>query len=215
MKTKEIWKKVPIKEYEKFYEVSSLGKVRCLDRTVHIRSSDQKMYTRNFKGRECRYATRGDYLQVRLIYSQKAIYPNVHRLVAEAFIPNPENKPCVNHKNGNKLDNRASNLEWVTYKENTKHRFIVLRQHGAHKGKFGEKSHCCKPVNQFTKEHVFVKRWPGIKIAGDACGIDNTSITRNCKGQLLSAGGFIWEYADRVFETSIKKGITKIKSYEN
>ena len=60
------------------------------------------------------------YLSVFLWLQGERLTKRVHRLVAEAFIPNPDNLPVENHKNGNKLDNRAENLEWVTYKENTR-----------------------------------------------------------------------------------------------
>lgn len=65
--------------------------------------------------------TRGGYRMIVLTINGKKHYPLVHRLIAEAFIPNPENKPEVNHKNGNKLDNRVENLEWVSRKENHIH----------------------------------------------------------------------------------------------
>lgn len=67
------------------------------------------------------YIAGNGYLTVRLSNNGKVVNYSVHRLLAEAFIPNPENKPCVNHKDGNKLNNSLDNLEWVTYAENTKH----------------------------------------------------------------------------------------------
>lgn len=66
------------------------------------------------------------YFQVGLTKNHKRYFFGVHRLVAEAFIPNPQNKPCVNHRNGIRYDNRMENLEWVTYSENMKHAYSVL-----------------------------------------------------------------------------------------
>ena len=67
----------------------------------------------------------GGYTKVRLCVGGKTSLHFVHRLVAEAFIPNPENKPCVNHKDGNKQNNKTANLEWVTYSENMFHSMSI------------------------------------------------------------------------------------------
>ena len=98
---KEIWK--PVVGYEGLYEVSDLGRVRNA-KTKKIRSSHPNGKT-------------GKYL----ILNIKKTNPLVHRLVAKAFVPNPEEKPCVNHINNKKHDNRAINLDWVSYQENTQH----------------------------------------------------------------------------------------------
>ena len=96
----EIWK--PIKNYEELYEVSSLGRVRSLDRET-IDSMGRKQY---FKGKVLKpQYDRYGYLYVPLNKSGKKKF-KVHRLVAEAFIPNPDNKPCVDHINTNKEEQK-------------------------------------------------------------------------------------------------------------
>ena len=100
----EIWK--PIKDYEGLYEISNLGRVKSLN------------YSRTGKEQILKPQKRKNgYLGVILCYKNTQKQVNIHRLVAEAFIPNPENKPYVDHINTDKLDNRACNLRWVTQKE--------------------------------------------------------------------------------------------------
>lgn len=105
------WK--PIKNYEDRYEVSDTGLIKSLkaNRGVGSRLEDRQRKTTLNKG----------YESVALCKDGKLRYFQVHRLVAEAFIENPNDLPQVNHKNGNKLDNRASNLEWCTHQYNQIH----------------------------------------------------------------------------------------------
>jgi hypothetical protein len=113
----ETWK--AIKGFEKQYEVSNIGNVRSIDRVVkHYREG----FTRKYKGtaKSLRFDKDG-YLKCNLKNDGKTFNFRVHRLVGEAFIPNIDNKPVINHKNGIKTDNRVENLEWCTISENTIH----------------------------------------------------------------------------------------------
>ena len=111
----EIWK--PVVGYEGYYEVSNLGRMRSLDRMVNHKSGTQYLQ----RGQILAPRFRDGYVSTAISKFGKTKYCRIHRLVAQAFIPNPENKPTVNHKNGNKLDNSVENLEWATQSENQIH----------------------------------------------------------------------------------------------
>lgn len=113
---KEIWKDVV--NYENLYKISNLGRVKSL-------------YRMGANERICKLhiGTRG-YLEVNISKNNIRKKVRVHRLIAEAFIPNPENKPEVNHIDGNKLNNSIENLEWVTRSENIQHSFKIGLNYG-------------------------------------------------------------------------------------
>lgn len=105
----EMWK--DILGYEGLYQISSIGRVKSLPRINKNRVIQQEIYKKPSR------LPKG-YLRIGLCKNGKTTYYAIHRLVAEAFIPNPENKPCVNHKDCNTSNNNKENLEWVTYEEN-------------------------------------------------------------------------------------------------
>ena len=115
-----VWKQ--IKDFEGLYEVSNTGVIRSVDRYVRNTSKSKRFVKGNIKPQNIR-STTCEYLHVNLWKDNKGTTFSVHRLMAKTFIPNEENKPMVNHIDGNKLNNNASNLEWVTCSENHKHAF--------------------------------------------------------------------------------------------
>jgi hypothetical protein len=136
----------PIKGYEDSYEISNTAKVRAKPRVVGHSFGESA----HLKGLERKQHNRGNgYLFVALWKNNKGITHLVHRMVAEAFIPNPDRKPFINHKDGVKTNNNVENLEWCTKSENAIHAFRM----GLIKKKFyGEGPKAVKVINTETGE---------------------------------------------------------------
>lgn len=117
--TNEIWKDIP--GFEGIYQASNIGQIKSLERIRNGGGSISKcrIKERILKPRKNKVG----YLHLMICNNGKRSTHSIHRLVAIAFLPNYLNKPTVNHKNGNKLDNRVENLEWATFSENTNHGF--------------------------------------------------------------------------------------------
>ncbi len=187
---KEIWK--PIKNFEGRYEVSSLGRIKSLSKKVAIkngyRTTKEKILKPRLDGSK-------NYYKVCLGRNYEF---QIHRLVAQAFIQNPENKPQVNHINGVKTDNRAENLEWVTRSENGKHAFKNGLWKPVWKGLTGSKSSFSKKVNQYNLDGTFIKTWGSIIDIQNETGINQSAISQCCNGIIKKSHGYIWKFCDEV-----------------
>lgn len=139
--------------------------------------------------------SKNGYLRVCLHKDKKQFNRSVHRLIAETFIPNPENKQQVNHKNGIKFDNRVENLEWCSGSENVKHAFRVLnRIHPRpNKNKFGKDNPLSKGCVQIKNGRV-IAEFDGLSEAERVTGICHAGISACCRGKISNSGGYQWEY---------------------
>ena len=171
----EIWK--PIMGYEGVYEVSNLGRVKsyCKGKNGVI-----------LKGSKHNFG----YIKVSLMGKQVL----VHRLVAEAFILNPDNKPCIDHINGITSDNRVENLRWCTQKENLNNPIFTKRSSVSHKGKYGTQSSNHKAIIQFELNGELVRKWECAIDAQKEIGVCRKAISAVLRGKCKTAGGFLWEY---------------------
>ena len=189
----EIWK--DIEGYEGIYQVSNLGRVRSLDRYItrpHPKTGVPMQYFQ--RGRDIKPAMqKGGYLFVGLKDKPRKQLVNVHRLVAKAFVPGYFEGADVNHKDCDRTNNRADNLEWVTRREN-------LMYHTPDNETPMEQIHKSQrsPVIQMTMEGEFIREWPSIHAAHLALNIDSKSITGCCRGYYgnKSAGGYRWKFKE-------------------
>ena len=168
-----LWKEIP--DTDGKYLISTAGEVMAISRRVKFGNVFRwtKTNIRTARKKE------NGYLELEILGKHHYI----HRLVAEAFIPNPYNFPCINHKDENKENNSVENLEWCDYYYNANYGTRTKR---AKEKQFGDRF---AVINIDTGE---VYKTP--KDASRATGIHNDSISRVCKGKSKTAGGYRWRY---------------------
>ena len=153
------------------YQVSNLGNVKSIN------------YRHTNKEKVLNPSLRRNYYSVQLYNKNGLKVCNIHRLVAEAFIPNPNNLPIVNHKDENKLNNYAENLEWCSQKYNC--------NYGERNEKIGNRVR--KKITQYSKKGEKIKEWRSLIDASKTLNISISDISLCCRGKLKSAGGYKWE----------------------
>lgn len=181
----------PVVGYEGLYEVSSFGRIKRLEHMILLKNGHRKIKeiimspSNNSRGYQHVNLSKNKIKQTNLL----------HRLVAEAFIPNPDNLPCINHKDENKLNNfvfvnpdgsvdlEKSNLEWCTYQYNN--------TYGNRLKKSTNKR--SKPVLQYTLDGEFVREWPSASEAGRN-GYKQQAIVKCCNNTLKKHHGYIFKY---------------------
>jgi len=161
---------IPISGFNGEYEISDFGRVKS---NKYNRSKILKLNKHN-KG----------YVKVNLTFNKKVYSKYVHRLVAEAFIKNHHNYKQINHKDENKLNNQCDNLEWCDCKYNINYGNGIKHR----------KSKLCKKVIQSDLEGNIIKIWNSIIEAEIEGGFTNSNITKCCKGDIKTHGGYIWGY---------------------
>lgn len=180
----EIWKKID--GFDSLYKISNLGIVKSLGK-----GKSTNPYHNKENLIKTTYSKTG-YEKIKLSKDGKRYFFHMHRLVALNFILNTENKREVNHINGNKSDNRACNLEWVTSSENQKHAFKL----GLQTSKIGENNKQSKKVRQLTIDGVEVNVFESINDIKRKLGYNSFGIIKCCKKEkkYKTAYKYKWEY---------------------
>lgn len=189
----EIWKDIP--DFEGYYQVSNLGRVRSVDR--YVKGRNNGIVLRKGKLLSPKTSNKG-YLETTLMKEGKYYFKRVHQLVASTFLPNPNSYKSINHINEIKTDNRVSNLEWCSDRYNveeyTKRRTTVY---------------------QYSFNGKLIKVWHSITRAAESIGMDKTGIQHCCMGKKLKTyGGYIWSYKtltlEEIKERTSNKKLAKV-----
>lgn len=168
----EVWK--DIADYEGLYQVSNFGRVRSLKYRKTEKIQIMKSFNRN------------SYLAVCLAKDSRTKFYNIHRLVAAAFLPNPNNLPCVNHKNEIKTDNRVENLEWCSYSYNNKYSNVNDKSAMSRR----------KPVIQYSSDNVILNIFKSATEASKQTGCNRNKIGACCLGKRKMCGGYRWSFIE-------------------
>lgn len=177
--TNEIWK--DIQEYEGLYQVSNLGRIKSLEKIIITNNNIIKKMSEKILKTPLH---KDGYCYVMLRKDNKSRLFVVHRLVAKEFIPNPNNLPQVNHKDENKLNNNAENLEWCTAQYNINYGTHNERQALA-------KS---KTVYQYSLDKILLNIWKSTHDVYRKLGYAQGNIARCCRGESKTSNGYIWSY---------------------
>ena len=175
--TAEVWKS--IKGFEGLYEVSNLGRVRSVARKIRFGYGSEYQTSEEILSP---HTARG-YKQIMLSKNGVRYYRQVHRLVSEAFIPNPNNYPIINHKNEIRDDNRVENLEWCTHAYNL-----------AYNGNREKKGRArMRPILQYDLQGNFIAEYAGGVEAERITGFSRKAISRAIYGEVKTSNGYIWK----------------------
>lgn len=180
MMTEEEWR--DIEGYNGKYQVSNLGRVKSLN----YRHTGEEKILKQYKDKD-------GYLSVILYKNNKIKKFLVHRLAATAFIDNPDCKPCIDHINTVKDDNRVDNLRWCTAKENVNNPISKKRRLDV--VKFGKDNRNSKAVFQYSLDGKLIREWGCAMDAERELGFDQCNISRCCSGKRKTAYGYKWKYA--------------------
>jgi len=177
--------------FEGLYKVSSLGRIKSIDRYIHYKKGERHIASKIIKS----FINKQGYFCIILTRNQAHIDKRVNRVVAMAFIPNPSNLPQVNHKDENKLNNMVSNLEWVTCKQNANYgnRNKTLSK------KMRNNAITSMPVIQYSKSFIKINEFPSINEAGRKTNTRIGSISRCCNYKIKTANSFIWKFKNKNF----------------
>lgn len=193
----EIWK--DIVGYEGLYQVSNLGRIKSLEREFYIKNQYGGISKRKTKEIiKKQFLTQYGYKSIGLNKGGKETKFQVHRLVAETFIPNPEDKPCVNHINCDKTNNKVENLEWCTYSENEKHAYENNLHKKHMKGRFGILNPSSKKISQYDLNGDFIKTWNSLSEASKELNLSCANLSACClkKYGHKTCGGYKWDFTN-------------------
>lgn len=183
----EEWKDIP--GWEGIYQVSTLGRVRSVDHIQYAGVHGGKVQNNHIKSKIKKQRVNRDYYEFTVSDTATGRHTmmKTHRAVALAFIPNPDNRPQVNHIDGNKLNNRVDNLEWVTIQENVLHRYRVLK-----KNRTGRE----RRVRCIETGEIFESLTEAAKAKGTMYCVIWHSIRKNERigYNRYKAGGYHWEF---------------------